>query len=145
MPWGFPYGGPMKEMIRIQSLPLHVSRIPQCRSPPSSFPLRTVYKGRFVPFSNSYLAFGVPSTEVRPSSSSHRAPTGRDFPFPEPTSSCLSVSPVNDSFYRFSNGALVSFAGAFLHPSPAVSNKQSLLIKQNLTFLSKPPEGAPFP
>jgi len=53
-----------------------------------------------------YITFRVPSKGALPPGSPHRAPVGRDTPFPEPSFNYLSAFPVNGSPPRVPAGPL---------------------------------------
>jgi len=92
------------------------------------------------------IAFRVPIKGALPPSSPHRASIERDIPIPEP-SICLSKSLVKRALLQVPHwGTLwreMSVSRAFFYISLRFPNKQALLIKQNLTFLSKSPVKEP--
>jgi len=86
---------PLKFLIKVllikEMLPL--SRRPLERSAPPLF-YKTGSLSKQTPISTALLSisFGVPSREALPPGSPHKAPTGTDAPFPEPSYIHLSKS-----------------------------------------------------
>ena len=76
----FPLWSTIKEMLRFQTFPLHISQSPQYRSPPSRFPSHSLYKESDAPFLKPLLTcltqlseFPVKEPSLKfPSQSCHR-------------------------------------------------------------------------
>ena len=86
-----------------------------------------------------YISFKVFSKVFPPPGIPHTAHIDRDIPFLEPSFICVSETPVNEPSNRFPSGVPMERGAHYrnlLLMSPGIPNKQSLLLQQNLTFLS---------
>jgi hypothetical protein len=92
------------------------------------------------------MSFSVPTKGALPPGSSRRAPIDLDAPFPETSFVRLSNSPVMTPLpqvpQRGPYGEM-PVSRAFSYISHGIPNKESLLVKQSLTFLRVPGKGAP--
>jgi len=107
-----PMGAPMERDAHFQNLPLHIQG-PSKGSPTSGSPHRASIEGG-------------------------RGREGEMLHFLSPPS-VFQESLVNEPLSRFPHRREMSIFIAFFHIFPGVPNRQSLLMKQNLTFLSKFP------